>query len=262
MILCYEYGKLIEKKNYQEALRLESQVSPIISIAGAGGKTTTALRLAYEYKKVGRPVVVTTSTHLEIWEKPWFLLEESVEKLEQILKQEGQVWVGVPLERQKEGIRKMKAVSDSFFREICNMEIPIIIEADGARRMPCKVPAEHEPVILPQTTIVCSVYGMDAIGQKLCDCCFRSELAAKLLKKQATDRLEADDLVKIMIDEKGGKKGVRKDMEHWFILNKADTDKRKAWAEEISEKLEQCGVRRILVTSFEEEKRSEKFMRN
>mgnify|MGYP000702358879 CR=1 FL=1 len=90
MILSYESGRLTEKKSYREALRLESSVSPILSITGAGGKTTTALHLAYEYKEVGNPAVVTTSTHLAIWDQPWFLLEESTEKLQQIRRQYGQ----------------------------------------------------------------------------------------------------------------------------------------------------------------------------
>ncbi len=36
MILCYEKGKLKEKKSCREALHLESEVSPVISITGAG----------------------------------------------------------------------------------------------------------------------------------------------------------------------------------------------------------------------------------
>uniref|UniRef100_UPI0006D0D296 hypothetical protein n=1 Tax=Mediterraneibacter glycyrrhizinilyticus TaxID=342942 RepID=UPI0006D0D296 len=72
MILSYESGRLTEKKSYREALRLESSVSPILSITGAGGKTTTALHLAYEYKEVGNPAVVTTSTHLAIWDQRGF----------------------------------------------------------------------------------------------------------------------------------------------------------------------------------------------
>ena len=40
----------------------------------------------------------------------------------------------------------------------------MLIEADGAKCLPLKVPAEHEPVILPETTHVLSLYGMDAVG--------------------------------------------------------------------------------------------------
>ena len=268
MILSYESGRMTQKKSYREALRLEGSVSQILSITGAGGKTTTALHLAYEYKDVGNPAVVMTSTHLAIWDQPWFLLEESMEKLQQIRRRYGQVWVGIPMtKRQKKEdlggslpMQKMKAVSEVFFKEICELGVPVIVEADGARRMPCKVPAAHEPVIVPRTTTVCSVYGLDAIGQRICDCCFRSELAAEVLGKRETDRLEAADLAKIAADGNGGCKGVKRGMDHWVILNKADTDQRKESAEEVCRELERYGNRRILITFSEETERSEMFV--
>lgn len=255
MILSFECGRLTEKKSYREALHLESEVSPVLSITGAGGKTTTALRLACEYKNVGNPAVVTTSTHLAIWDQPWFLLEESMEKLQQIRKRYGQVWVGISMGKRQ----KMKAVSETFFKKICELEVPVIVEADGARRMPCKVPAAHEPVILPQTTTVCSVYGLDAIGQRICDGCFRAELAAEMLKKRETDRLEAADLARIAADRGGGRKGIQREQKHWVILNKADTNQRKEAAEEVCRELERYGIRQILVTSSDEGERSEIF---
>ena len=157
-------------------------------------------------------------------------------------------------------MQKMKAVSEAFFKEICELGVPVIVEADGARRMPCKVPAAHEPVIVPRTTTVCSVYGLDAIGQRICDCCFRSELAAEVLGKRETDRLEAADLAKIAADGNGGCKGVKRGMDHWVILNKADTDQRKESAEEVCRELERYGNRRILITFSEETERSEMFV--
>ena len=45
-------------------------------------------------------------------------------------------------------------------------QILVLIEADGARRLPLKVPAEHEPVIPEMTTHVLSVYGLDSIGKR------------------------------------------------------------------------------------------------
>ncbi len=264
MILCYEKGKLKEKKSCREALHLESEVSPVISITGAGGKTTTALRLAWEYKEAGNPAIVTTSTHLEIWKQPWFLLEESMEKLEKIRKTEGQVWVGIPLEKsliseENVSFQKMKAVSEAFLRKICAMHVPVIIEADGARRMPCKVPAEHEPVIVSQTTFVCTVYGIDAVGQRICDGCFRAELTAQMLQKRITDVLEAEDLAKIMVNKQGGRKGIPSNVEQCFILNKAEDDRNLEVAEKVCRELEKYGDVPVLVRSSDIEERAENY---
>lgn len=48
----------------------------------------------------------------------------------------------------------------------------VLLEADGAKRMPCKVPAAHEPVLLPESDIVLTVAGLSALGRPLREVCF------------------------------------------------------------------------------------------
>src|SRR4029078_5661984 len=43
----------------------------------------------------------------------------------------------------------------------------VLVEADGARARPLKVPAPHEPVIPASTTLVVVVCALDALGQPL-----------------------------------------------------------------------------------------------
>lgn len=43
----------------------------------------------------------------------------------------------------------------------------VLIEADGAKRMPCKAPAAHEPVLLPQCDTVLAVAGLSALRHPL-----------------------------------------------------------------------------------------------
>lgn len=236
MILRYEHGKLVEQRTYREALFIESDVSPVLSIVGAGGKTTTVFHLAQEYRNTGIPVAVTTSTHMQAGEEPWFLLEESEEKLRQILKEEKQVWFGLPTPP-KSGVEipKMQAVSDTFFRQVCELQIPVIVEADGARHLPCKAPGEHEPVLYPETTDVIAVYGLDAVGCPIKDICFRPELVAALLKKDMADRLEPEDIAVLAMSEQGGKKNISAQQKYHVILNKADNAMRLDAARQICE---------------------------
>ncbi len=254
MILRYEHGELVEQRTYREALCLEADVSPVLSIVGAGGKTTTALHLAQEFVNAKIAVAVTTSTHMQIETEPWFLLEESMEKLREILEREKQVWFGIP-EPLKEpgGVRKMRMVSSPFFRKVCALQIPVIIEADGARRMSCKVPGEHEPVLFPETTGVLAVYGLDAVGKSIQEHCFRPEKVAEVLKKQQSDCLEAEDIVTLAMDKRGGRKGVSEDQNYWIILNKADNKKRIEIAKYICEKISERERLCILVTSHTSE---------
>ena len=253
------------KKKLSGSSPVEGQSLPVLSITGAGGKTTTALHLAYEYKDVGNPAVVMTSTHLAIWDQPWFPVRRIHGK---ITADQEAVRTGLgrdPMTKTAKRkiseslpMQKMKSRFEVFLKK-SELGVPVIVEADGARRMPCKVPAAHEPVIVPRTTTVCSVYGLDAIGQRICDCCFRSELAAEVLGKRETDRLEAGSRQNCS-GRNGGCKGAKRGMDHWVILNKADTDQRKESAEEVCRELERYGNRRILITFAEETERSEMFV--
>lgn len=62
-----------------------------------------------------------------------------------------------------------------------------MIEADGAKRLPLKVPGEWEPVIPDFTDLVVGVIGMDAVGQMIRESCHRPERVAAFLNKEQTD---------------------------------------------------------------------------
>ena len=44
--------------------------APIISVLGAGGKTTTIRRMTEEFAQLKRKVIVTTTTHMRVEEDP------------------------------------------------------------------------------------------------------------------------------------------------------------------------------------------------
>ena len=50
---------------------------------------------------------------------------------------------------------------DVYKRQRQAMELSdlVLVEADGSKRLPCKVPADHEPVLLPESDIVVAVLG-------------------------------------------------------------------------------------------------------
>lgn len=249
MILRCENGQLKEVNSYRKALHLEEQKAPILSVVGAGGKTTTIFHLAEEYRAAGIPVIVTTTTHMKIEDNTYTLLNASVAELKSLLETEGMVQVGIEEEKNAgKEVRKMKGVSREFFDEICAMEVPILIEADGAKRLPCKVPAEWEPVILPETTHVISVYGLDAVGKPIGEICFRPELAAEFLEKSISDKLEPKDIATLAVHVEAGRKAVG-ERPYYILLNKADDEERMRAALEICRELEIRGCTDVLVTS-------------
>ena len=143
----------------------------IISLVGGGGKTTIMYELAEYYAAAGKNVVVFATTH--IW-LPRFG-ESTAEGARsgayavdmpavQEMWQQGKYAVLGTLER---GTGKLVAPAASLLQEALEECDIALIEADGAKQMPCKLPAAHEPVLLEQSDIVIAVAGLDALGKSL-----------------------------------------------------------------------------------------------
>lgn len=250
MILRYEHGQLVEQRTYREALHLDADVSPVISIVGAGGKTTTIRHLAQEYADTGWKAAVTTTTHMEIEARSCFLLDESMERFQKLMEQERQVWFGVAAPIKKtDHVKKMQAVSEDFFQQVLELQIPILIEADGSRHLPCKAPGDREPVLRKETTDVLAVYGLDAVGKSIRESCFRPEIVAEILQKKQSDILCAEDIAVLATNVRGGRKDVLKSQHYRIILNKADGRERVKIAEQICKKIVERECLDIIVTS-------------
>lgn len=247
MIYSFRDGRLCEVSSLRQAAGLTGIPSPVVSAAGAGGKTSAIRRLAQEYIESGQRVIVTTTTHMMVEDRPWFLLEPSAEKMGELLAAYGQAWVGTPAPG-----GKMQGVPCEFLDKIWKMGLPVLIEADGARKLPLKVPGEQEPVILPETTHVFSVYGLDAVGQRIEDVCFRPERAAELLDKKITERVTAEDIAFLAASDRAGRKGCPPEAVYTVVLNKADDRKRRECALEICGLL--CGkeIGNVIVSCYEE----------
>lgn len=237
-------GSLVQKQSLLEALDLMEISVPRIAAAGAGGKTTVLKGLAAEYTEMGRKPVVTTTTHMFREDSPLFLEEPSVEDILALLDKEGCAFAGG---KAKNG--KIKILPANVLNAILKLPNPVLYEADGARMLPVKFPADHEPVILPQTTQVLYLYGMDAIGQKIKEVCFRPELTADFLKRSPGDILTPQDIAILAQSVQAGKKGVGKEMRYAVILNKADTPYRCGLALEIWKSMEHKKETKVIITS-------------
>ena len=236
---------------------------PVVSAVGAGGKTTTLRRLAEEFVQQGQRAVVTTTTHIVEENKPYFYrgtpdagfpaglsrMREAARtflcEIRKNLDRFGQVWTGMPASGGKLG-----SLPEAFVEQLWTLGVPVLIEADGARKMPLKVPAGHEPVLHPRTTHVLSVYGLDAVGERLEDVCFRKELAEKLLRKNGTERVTAGDIALFAASPRAGRKGCPEGAAYTVVLNKADNTRRKEDALAICRELKKRGIPRVVVTSY------------
>ena len=127
---------------------LRFPVSPgdVISLSGAGGKTTLMFRLA---RAISGAVLVTTST--KVWEIQTRLADARCVIGDLPAELPGKVtWVSPSLIPQNGKILGCDAID---FAKLCmyakRHHAALIYEADGSAQRHIKAPAAHEPVIFP-----------------------------------------------------------------------------------------------------------------
>ena len=106
------------------------------------------------------------------------------------------------------------------------------------------MPAEYEPVLLPDSDIVLAVAGMDALGNSLQQVCQRQQLAAELLGCGAEKILDAQMLTVLLLSEQGARKNVGA-RAYYIVLNKCD----------LLKAAQQEEMRRLLVSAGMDEHR-------
>lgn len=191
----------------------------VTALVGAGGKTSTMLRLARELRGAGQTVAVTTTTH--IFPPPADLcgapLYSPGERELAAAAERGICAVG----RELDAKGKLTGLDDAGIEALTQHFSYVLAEADGSRRMPCKVPADHEPVIPASAGTVVGVLGLSALGRPLCEVCFRAELAAQRLGVLPSDILSPALLARIACGEDGLRRQVG-ERRFVLLLNQAE----------------------------------------
>ncbi len=189
-----------------EALMIPRGVTAFV---GGGGKTTAIARLALELSGSGRVLVATTT---RIFPPGYFtLIDPDVSTLSRAFERHSVVAAG-SIQGEKlgppEGLSELAARCDYA-----------LIEADGARGLPLKAPAAHEPVIPEDTRLVVAVMGVDGVGRPI-SATHRPEIYARLTGKPPDAIVTPEDAALVLCHPEGQRKSVRC---AWRVLiNKAD----------------------------------------
>lgn len=186
-----------------------------ICLVGGGGKTTVMYELAAAWAACGRKALALTSTHILQPADGSFAADAVA--VHNLWQQRRYAVIGTP----ELATGKLTLPLQSVYEELKLQADVILCEADGSRHHPCKVPAENEPVLLPDSDIVLAVAGMDALGRPLAQACQRSQLAAELLGCSAEKIIDAQMLVALLLSEQGARKNVGT-RTYYIVLNKCD----------------------------------------
>ena len=216
----------------------------VTALVGGGGKTTLMLQLARELAEGGARVIVTTTTHIFPPDGIPLITNSSEEAIRAALAKNPLICVGSPA---KEGKLVPAEVPVSQLAALADY---VIAEADGAKRLPLKAPASHEPVIPQEARLVIAVAGLDGAERPIRETAFRPDLYAILCGKTLDDCASARDIALVLASPNGQRKGVKNDMRFAVLLNKAKSDPRRETAFAIAGELEQYSVERVVIAAL------------
>ena len=211
----------------------------IVSLVGGGGKTTLLYAMADHCARKGWQVLVTTTTHIR---QPAACYAPDDAALTALWQAGHYAVIGTPAEN-----GKLTLPQPQLLRRMAQADA-VFIEADGAKHYPCKVPAAHEPVLLPQSDIVLALAGLSALDRPL------REVRPQFLAAAPDAPLTPSVLAQLLASTQGGRKAVG-DRQFYAVLNQADTPELQQQGIQIQQLLRQHGIKCVL-THFEEEERA------
>lgn len=207
----------------KRVFRLSAQSK--IAFVGAGGKTTAMFKLARSYRGL---VLVTTTTHLA--ESQLSLADQwiRVEKVEDLPGEREEIvgqmvlFVGPRVGDGRVGglsagvLDGLKGLADQW-------NCPLLIEADGARRLPLKAPADHEPAVPEFVDGVVVVAGLSGLDKRLNEkWVHRPERFADLASISLGERITREGLLRVLVSPGGGLKGIPAQAWKMLLFNQID----------------------------------------
>lgn len=296
-------GREAAVMDWEQSFPFLREKGHVVSLVGGGGKTTLLYALSAYCTAKGWRVLTSTTTHIrKPVNVPWIAVseEEKTASLEcesiNINKKaqcENTAWenAGKYRDRLWQQGTYVVAGTPAPHEKLTSLPEPIrsewisdaditFLEADGAKCLPCKFPAAHEPVILPQSDIVLAVAGLSALYRPLGEVCFRAELAieawnrdvceygdaaypkeGKRLLKEVPISKDTSLTPELLAWLLGSENGARKDISgrsFFVVLNQADTPERREDGRKVLDILKQSyGIQGILTSFLETERNQE-----
>ncbi len=221
-----QQASLAVRWDLPEALGLRRR--EMISLTGAGGKTTLMFQLARALRVQGRKVITTTTTKImepSEEESPLLFVSkeegETINFVREALDKFGHITLG----RERIEGKKLKGIPPDFADHLWkSLDIDfMIIEADGAAGRPVKAPRSWEPVIPSQTSLVIGLLGLDGVGKVLSEEeVFQPLLISDLTGIPLGGKVTEEGMAILMVHPEGLFKGAPPSSRRVAFLNKVD----------------------------------------
>jgi molybdenum cofactor cytidylyltransferase len=199
---------------------------PRVAFVGAGGKTTAIFQLARQFQSA---VLVTATTHLavdqlQLADQHFFVNDpEDLAQLEEDLPPGVTLLTG-DIDETDRASGLIAKTPERILVLADRHHVPLLIEADGSRRLPLKAPASHEPPIPAFMDTVIVVAGLSALGKPLnSNWVHRPEIFADLSGLTLNETISPEALIRVLLHPAGGLKNFPKNARSVVLLNQADT---------------------------------------
>ena len=241
-----------EPMQLKEALGLRD--SEMVSLIGAGGKTTTLLHMAKELRDAGKKVLVTTTTKIFKPSKPHvdrlFIVEDVDALLHEADKLDPPLIIGAGSKLDQE---KLIGLPARWLDEIATSKqfAAVLVEADGAASRLFKVPSEFEPVVPGATGLTIWVLSIKVVGKPLdATSVHRAETAAALSGAPLGTPVTEELILNLARHPDGCLKGIPAASRKSAMINQADSPEEIERAKQLGKALLQLPFDRVVVNSF------------
>lgn len=193
----------------------------LVALVGGGGKSTALFSLGHELADRGKRVLLTTTTKMgrtqteAVQNVCWSADPESVGAS---LELPGPVMVVAGGDDHKITGPPPGLVDDWFAGSIADY---VIVEADGSNGRPLKAPADHEPVIPGNSTLVVILIGVDAVGMPLAEAVHRVEVAQRFTGLPPEHVMTPEDCALVLLHPDGALRSCPADARVVVAITKA-----------------------------------------
>ena len=232
----------------------------LICFVGGGGKSSLMAMLAEDAVRDGRTVLVTTTTKMlcrQLMDLGPLVMDRNPDTMMTdltmtvhhcpLVTAAADVTSAHSNENDQVIGLSPEVVTDIYQQGLFEL---VFVEADGAKGLPFKAPAGHEPVIPSAATIVCPVVGIDSLGHPLSErFVHRAELVAQITGQAMDTEVNAGTITDVFSYYKTLMTKLSPDIELLPIINKVDDSALREKAQPLVDALHGAGFRRVILTS-------------
>ncbi|MFB6223733.1 MAG: selenium cofactor biosynthesis protein YqeC [Haloarcula sp.] len=212
---------------------------------GAGGKKTTMATLAARLDRV----VVTATVRIPIFDG--WVEKVVVTENPQVAVDNALAWpLGVVPSQERPD--RYRGYDPATVADLADIDIPILVKADGARMRDFKAPSDREPQLPSTATTVVPIASAHVVGEPLTDeIVHRVDEVAAITGLNPGDEIRPADVAAVLASERGGLKDVSSGTTAIPLLNMVDDVELEASARAVAEAIhERTDVPRVVLAEM------------